>query len=188
MLGIQWYSNPVTGSFESADFVVRNFETSRSYLKHGYAHTLFTSTLYSPDARSALLNVLWLGISGRHVCRAVGSARFLALFVGAGALANAVTLATRANEVKLTMLSMAQSPGGSSCAVDCIVTLNALLYPPSRVALSRQWIRWPLWLFSALFLTRDEGLQPAWVQACAPRKGHVTGVLFGMGAFLALRR
>ncbi|KAG6598197.1 serine protease family [Phytophthora cinnamomi] len=188
MCGVQAYASPVTGSFESAGFVARNFETTRGHVLRGYVHTLFTSTLYTPDARSALLNVLWLGISGRHVCRAVGNARFLALFVGSGALANAVILMTRSNERKGAVMPLALSVGGSACAVDCIVTLNALLYPPSRVALSRRWIRWPLWFFSAMFLTRDEGVRPPWVQDCAPREGHLTGVLCGLAAFLALRR
>lgn len=62
------------------------------------------------------------------------------------------------------------------CAVDCIVTLNALLYP----RLARRWKRWPLWLFSAKFLMRDEDEQ-------APGM-HVTGMLCGLAAYLALRR
>ncbi|KAL3668429.1 hypothetical protein V7S43_006517 [Phytophthora oleae] len=186
--GIQVYANPVTGSFESSDFIARHFETSRSRVQHGGAYTLLTSTLYTPAAGTALLNMLWLVISGRHVCRALGNARFISMYVGSGTLANMVSLASGSEERDDLVFPRLQLVGGASCAVDAVVTLNALLYPPSRVALTRQWMRWPLWFFSAMFLTRDEGDRPPWVLDSAPREGHTTGILCGLATFLVLRR
>jgi len=182
MGGLQLYSSPVTGSFESAAFVARHFTlNSRPY-------TLLTSTLYTPAAGYALLNLIWLGIAGRHVCRAVGSTRFIALFVGNGALANMASVAFKKNRKQEDgVFRRPQLVGGSSCAVDFVVTLNALLYPPSRVALTRRWMRWPLWIFSARFLMRDEGERPPWAVDSAPRVGHVAGVLCGLATFVALR-
>ncbi|KAL4108567.1 hypothetical protein PRIC1_000281 [Phytophthora ramorum] len=188
MCGVQVYSSPVTGTLESADFVARHFETSWSQVKRGRAYTLVTSTLYTPVAGAALLNVVWLAIAGRHVCRAVGNARFLSLFIGSGTLANVVSVTSGGELRDDPVFPKLQLPGGASCAVDCVVTLNALMYPPSRVALTRRWRRWPLWLFSAMFLTRDEGERPPWVPDSAPREGHMTGVLCGLAAFLVLRR
>ncbi|KAG2827880.1 hypothetical protein PC116_g12161 [Phytophthora cactorum] len=186
--GIQVYSSPMTGSFESAAFITRNFETSRSQVQHGRAYTLVTSTLYTPAASFALLNVIWLVISGRHVCRALGNIPFITLYAGSGTLANVVSLATGSEVIYDSLFPRLQLPGGASCAVDAVVTLNALLYPPSRVALTRRWMRWPLWFFSAMFLTRDERERPPWVPNSAPREGHITGVLCGLATFLALRR
>ncbi|ETI56457.1 hypothetical protein F441_00970 [Phytophthora nicotianae CJ01A1] len=186
--GIQVCSSPMASSFESAAFITRNFETSRSQVQHGRAYTLITSTLYTPTANFALLNVLWLVISGRHVCRTLGNAPFIALYAGSGTLANTVSLAIGREVTDDPVFPRLQLPGGASCAVDAVVTLNALLYPPSRVALTRRWMRWPLWLFSAIFLTRDERERPFWQPNSAPRESHFTGVLCGLATFLALRR
>ncbi|KAK1941745.1 hypothetical protein P3T76_006809 [Phytophthora citrophthora] len=132
--------------------------------------------------------MLWLAISGRHVCRALGNSRFILLYVGSGTLANVVSLVSESEERDDLVSPRLQMVGGASCAVDAIVALNALLYPPSRVALTRRWMRWPLWFFSAMFLTRDEGERPPWALDSAPREGHLTGILCGLATFLLLRR
>lgn len=188
MAVVDVYSNPVSGSFESAEFVAEHFKTSRRQVQQGRMHTLMTSTVYTPVQGYTLLNMMWLVISGRHVCRALGNARFLALFVGSGSIANVVSLTSKVEERDDPVFPRLQIPGGGSAAVDCIVTLNALLYPPSRVALTRRWMRWPLWFFSAMFLTRDERERPPWETKSAPREAHATGVICGLMAFLLLRR
>ncbi|KAG7399217.1 hypothetical protein PHYBOEH_009383 [Phytophthora boehmeriae] len=188
---VQVYSNPLLGSIDSANFIARHFETSKLRAKQGYLHTLVTSTLFTPNADHAVLNMMWLAISGRHVCRALGEARFLALFFGSGTLANLVSMSFGTEEVHDAMIPKFMMPGGGSCAaVDCVVTLNALLYPPSRVAISRRWMRWPLWFFSWSFLTRDEPWRerPPWEMVIASREAHATGILCGLATFLVLWR
>ncbi|RLN93755.1 hypothetical protein BBJ28_00018610 [Nothophytophthora sp. Chile5] len=187
--GVQYQSHLAFSSVESAHFVANHFLTSRNHLQQGRVYTLVTSTLYTPIWSYALGNLFWLWLAGRNVCQTLGGTRFLALFFGSGAIANAVALARwKDGNQSGSIFPKMQLPGGGSCAVDCIVALNALLYPPSRVAISRRWLRWPVWVFSGMFLTRDERDRPPWVPDAAPREAHVTGVLCGLATFLALRR
>ncbi|KAL4110375.1 hypothetical protein PRIC1_002066 [Phytophthora ramorum] len=119
MYGVQVYSSPVTGSFESADFVARHFETLWSQVERGRAYTVpvVASTLYTPVAGTALLNVVWLAIAGLHVCRAVGNARFLSLFFGSGTLANVVSVTSEGEPKDDPVFPKLQQPASTTLSL-----------------------------------------------------------------------
>jgi len=184
-----WYYNGSTP--QGMAFMRDNFLFSINNLEQGRLHTLVTSFFSQARPDHFLLNMIALHVFGPPVLNALGTARFVAVYMAAGVCSNLAqmlySVLTSSHSGPYDLHVRYQSSLGASGCVNAISMIFACLYPRSRLLVMLV-LPMPAFAVVAAFLAYDIYSASTSFDSRVGHASHIGGAAFGAFYYLAFLR